>query len=223
MQLKVLTVDSGANPDFAVIWLHGLGADGYDFEPIVPQLSLELPYTRFIFPHAPRRSVTINGGMSMRAWYDITSTELNAEQDEEGIKASAQQVLELMQQLDSEGIPFRRQILAGFSQGGAIALHIGLRLQHEIAGVLALSTYVPLIEQAATQVTDAARKLDVFYGHGTQDPVVPVQLGKLSFELLEQLGIKVQWHDYPMPHAVCPEEIEDIHQWLINRLNSSLS
>ncbi len=219
MSLECIHIKTGDNPQFAIIWLHGLGADGHDFEPIAPQVSENLPPIHFIFPHAPIMPVTINGGMEMRAWYDIKSTELNATQDKEGIEKSSQQIQHLMQELVESGIPIERQVLAGFSQGGAIALHTAIRMNEKCAGIIALSTYLPLASEAELSATDTGKQQNIFYGHGTQDPVVPVGLGELSRNIMLKLGLNISWHTYPMPHAVCPQEIDDIAQWLTRTLN----
>ena len=218
MTLDCIHIKTGDNPQHAIIWLHGLGADGHDFEPIAPQLAENLPAVHFVFPHAPVMPVTINGGMSMRAWYDIKSTELNAVQDAQGIQRSSLQILQLMQDLVESGIPIENQILAGFSQGGAIALHTAIRMETACAGIIALSSYLPLADEAESSITAAGKSQNIFYGHGTQDPVVPIGLGELSRGILAKLGLSISWHSYPMPHAVCPQEIDDIAQWLTSRL-----
>jgi phospholipase/carboxylesterase len=196
-----------------VIWLHGLGADGHDFEPIVPELGLELP-VRFVFPHAPVRPVTINGGMAMRAWYDIMGFDRNAKEDAAGIRASAAAVTELIDHEIGRGIPAERIALAGFSQGGAIALHTALREPRALAGVLALSTYLPLANTLASERSAANAEIPIFMAHGTQDSVLPLALGESSRRALETLGYAVDWHAYPMPHSVCLEEIGAIGAWL---------
>jgi phospholipase/carboxylesterase len=193
-----------------VIWLHGLGADGHDFEPIVPELGLAAPM-RFVFPHAPERAVTINNGMRMRAWYDIFQFGGGPE-DEAGIRAS-QKLLEDL--IKNEKHPV---FLAGFSQGGAIVLQTGLRYPKKLAGVIALSTYLPLSSKLTQERSVENQKLPIFMAHGTQDPVIPMQKAKLSREVLEQLGYKVEWHEYPMPHSVCPQEIADISGFITKLL-----
>ena len=209
--LKYIDVgDSDA--DKCVIWLHGLGADGYDFKPIVPELNLPEGHgIRFIFPHAPQRPVTVNAGVVMRAWYDLYSMDFTNHEDEEGIKASSQQITDLIQQLKIEN---NNIVLAGFSQGGAIALHTALRFPRPLAGILALSTYLPLVKTFESELSEANRKIPVMMCHGSHDPVVPYQLGDDSRYFLEQAGYKIDWHSYPMQHSVCPHEINDIGQWL---------
>ena len=208
-------------PIGTIIWLHGLGADGHDFEPVVPELRLPatLPL-RFVFPHAPVRPVTINGGMSMRAWYDIYSLDRDGPVDEAGIRASAGLLNELIGREQKRGIAASRIIAAGFSQGGAIALHAALRYPERLAGLLALSTYLPLHSAFRTEVLEDPdpdnRDIPIFMAHGRFDPVLPMPLGRSSADLLIESGINVEWHDYPMAHAVCGEEIIDIRDWLIS-------
>ncbi len=213
--LEYIQRQNGNDPDYAVIWLHGLGADGYDFEPIVPALKMPAtPVVRFVFPHAPMRPVTINGGMVMRAWYDITGMELVRNEDADGVEESAAQVRALIAEQNRDGIPAERIILAGFSQGGAIALHAGLRYPEALAGIMALSTYVPLKERLADDADPANRTIPIFMAHGTYDPVIPLALGEASRKLLQELGYAVEWRTYPMQHAVNPEEIDHIGHWL---------
>lgn len=223
---ETVEVEVGAKPDSSVIWLHGLGADGHDFEPIVPELKLtNAAAVRFVFPHAPVRPVTINGGVRMRAWYDIVSLDRNGPQDETGIRASGELLRQLVEREHARGIEYGRIVLAGFSQGGAIALHTALRFPHRLAGVMALSTYLPLAAAFQTEVLDgrniAAGELPVFMAHGTSDPVLPFQLGRLSREALEDAGFNVEWHEYPIAHAVCAEEIAAIRQWLVMVLSEA--
>jgi phospholipase/carboxylesterase len=208
-----IEIESGRGaPDAAVIWLHGLGADGHDFEPIVPELRLA-PTTRvrFIFPHAPVQPVTINGGLAMRAWYDITN---DGRQDAAGIRASQQRVEALVAREKARGIGLRRTILAGFSQGGAIVLHTGVRQGERLAGILALSTYLPLADTVAAEAQPANRDVPIFMAHGGQDPLIPLARAAASRDALAALGYQVEWHEYPMPHSVCAEEIRDIGAWL---------
>jgi phospholipase/carboxylesterase len=213
--LDLIEIESprGAGPaDGAVIWLHGLGADGHDFEPIVPDLGL--PPTmrlRFIFPHAPVQSVTINGGLAMRAWYDITN---DGRQDAAGIHASQQRVEALIEREKGRALAPARIVLAGFSQGGAIALHTGLRHPERLAGILALSTYLPLADALATEAHPANREAPILMAHGTQDPLIPLARARASRDALQALGYQVEWHEYPMPHSVCAEEIAHIGAWL---------
>lgn len=213
--LECVEAGAGSDARASVIWLHGLGADGHDFEPIVPELRLpaSLP-VRFVFPHAPVRPVTLNGGMAMRAWYDIIALGGNAQQDEQGIRQSEAQVHALIRRENERGIATGQIVLAGFSQGGAIALHTGVRYPERLAGIMGLSTYLPLAESVAAERSSVNAQTPVFMAHGTEDPVLPVQLGQRSREQLESLGYAVEWHDYPMQHAVCLEEIQAIGAWL---------
>lgn len=202
---------TGANPEYAVLWLHGLGADGHDFAPILPQLVRPgWPATRFVFPHAPERAVTINGGMRMRAWYDIKGMRIEDKQDEAGIRESIQLVERWLAHFAAAGIPPDRCALVGFSQGGAIALAAGLRLQPSPACVAALSTYLPLAQSLPSELSATARAMPIWMAHGTHDPVVPITLGQSSAEALRGLGINPTWHSYPMEHAVCSEEVNDL-------------
>ncbi len=217
---SAVVVEPGTPATAAVIWLHGLGADGYDFVPIVPELKLPPKLsTRFVFPHAAPRPVTLNGGMRMRAWYDIRGLDRNAVHDEPGIRASAALIDGLIDAQVTAGVPRRRIVLAGFSQGGAIALHLGLRQREALAGIMALSTYLPLEASAASELTAAGRATPVLMCHGSHDPVLAMEMGTHSRELLRALGVSVDWHEYPMAHAVCPAEIQDIAAWLRLRLD----
>lgn len=209
-------IESGeGEPQGSIIWLHGLGADGHDFEPIVPELRLPLSLgLRFVFPHAPVRPVTLNGGMAMRAWYDIYSLERGGPADEAGIRASAAQLDQWIAREQERGIPPGKIVVAGFSQGGAIALHAGLRARQELAGILALSTYLPL--QAALASEAVATDRPIFMAHGTLDPVLPMALGRESADFLLDAGYNLAWHEYPMAHSVCIEEIADIRSWLLS-------
>ena len=204
----------------SVIWLHGLGADGHDFESIVPELRLgdELA-VRFVFPHAPERPVTINGGMVMRAWYDILGMDIRRDEDEEGLRTSEAQVRALVEREVNRGVSEEKIVLAGFSQGGAIALQAGVRHPRRLAGIMALSTYLPLPEKLEAEASPANRDCPVFMAHGTQDPVVPFGGGQLSKEALEAQGYEVEWREYPMPHSVCMEEIADAATWLTRVLS----
>ncbi len=217
---ETVEIESAAAPDGSVIWLHGLGADGHDFEAIVPELGLAGRLDlRFVFPHAPVRPVTINGGMSMRAWYDILTLDRGGPQDEAGIRASSEMLVQLLEREHERGIPYEKIVLAGFSQGGAIALHTALRFEKRLAGLMALSTYLPLqntieaevVNNAAAQTCD----LPIFIAHGTLDPMLPLALGQHTLEVLTAAGYNAQWHDYPMAHAVCAEEIAHIRDWLL--------
>lgn len=215
---ETVEVQSGSSPQGSVIWLHGLGADGHDFEPIVPELRLDGRLDlRFIFPHAPVRPVTINGGMSMRSWYDIFSLDRDGPQDETGIRESSELLKALIEREHERGQPYERILLAGFSQGGAIALHTALRFPHRLAGLMALSTYLPLQPSLVDEIADYpdAKALPVFIAHGSHDPMLPVTLGRQSRDTIVRHGYDVEWHEYPMQHAVCAEEIADISNWLL--------
>jgi phospholipase/carboxylesterase len=218
-KMEFVEVETGAKPVGSVIWLHGLGADGHDFEPVVPELRLpdSLPL-RFVFPHAPVRPVTVNGGMEMRAWYDIISLDKEGPADDAGIRESSALLDELIEQEQQRGTSSSKIVVAGFSQGGAIALHNVLRSSSKFGGLLALSTYLPLMDMIESEVVERSGTVDnslpVFMGHGTFDPMVPYAGGRASADVLEKLGYKVEWHEYPMAHAVCPEEITDISNWL---------
>ena len=217
--LDAVEIDPTDTPRACIIWLHGLGADGHDFEPLIPQLGLvEAFAVRVVLPHAPRRPVTINGGMVMRAWYDIKTADIRLGEDREGILGSAEQLSALIEREVAAGIPAARIVLAGFSQGGAIALHAGLRYPHALAGILALSTYVPLADTLAAEVTKANSKVPIMMAHGMQDPVIPVVLALQSRDRLLQLGYHVNWHSYPMQHALCTQEIGDMRDWLLQHL-----
>jgi len=203
----------------SVIWLHGLGADGHDFEPIVPELGLANDKAvRFIFPHAPVRPITINGGLAMRGWFDILGFDFNSAQDEKGIRESAAMVNHLIDQERSRNIPAERIILAGFSQGGAMALHCGLRHPETLGGIIALSTFLPLAEKLPQEINSVNQHIPIFMAHGSEDPLLPIQLGEASRDYLAQHQYQVEWHSYPMPHSVCPEEIVAIGEWLNNLL-----
>ncbi len=213
--LPRIELESAPLPLCSVIWLHGLGADGNDFASIVPQLDLRgCPPIRFIFPHAPSMPVTINGGYMMPAWYDILGANLVDRQDAVGIQKSEKAIVALIEQEVARGIPYERIVLAGFSQGCAMALHTGLRLPHRLAGIMALSGYLPLASQFAAERHTANAKTPVFMAHGTQDPVVILKRGEDSRDALQALGHTVQWHTYPMPHSVHPQEIADIAAFL---------
>lgn len=213
--LEVVETGAKDNAQASVIWMHGLGADGHDFEPIVPELRLPSSLgVRFIFPHAPVRPVTLNGGMAMRAWYDIITLARNIQQDAEGIRTSAQQIQALMERENARGVPDERIVLAGFSQGGAIALHLGLRHPRKLAGIMALSTYLPLMETLAEERSEANAKTPILMCHGTMDSVIELRMGELSRETLESLNYPLEWHAYPMGHQVCMEEIQEISRWL---------
>lgn len=213
--LEYEQTQTGASPQYCVIWLHGLGADGHDFAPIVPQLNLPpAPAIRFIFPHAPTQPVTINGGYVMRAWYDIVAADLRARQDKDGIVQSAQKIMQIVDDQQQQGIEAHNIILAGFSQGAALALHLGLRSGTGFAGIMALSGYLPLAEEMPVAAADPAIQCPIFMAHGVYDPVVPLAAGTESRQRLVSLGYHIDWHEYPMEHSVCAEEIADISRWL---------
>ena len=217
--LETIERETGPSPRYSVIWLHGLGADGGDFVPILPELVRPAwPAIRFVFPHAPVRPVTINNGVPMRAWYDIREADLANRADEAGVAASVEQVEALVAREAQRGVPASRVFLAGFSQGGAVTLAAGLRRSEPLAGLVALSTYVPAAQTAAAALAAGANAQPVFMAHGTQDPVVPLRAGEQSAALLRDLGFAVDWHAYPMPHSVCLEEIRDLGDWLSPRL-----
>ncbi len=204
----------------SVIWLHGLGADGHDFEPIVPELGLEDNLgIRFIFPNAPIRPVTINGGMAMRAWYDVRSPNLRELEDKEAIIESSNLINRYIQSEIEDGIAANKILLAGFSQGGAISLHTGLRYAEQLAGLIALSAYLPLPNMLASEATDNNRDTPVFMAHGLYDPVIPIEQGRASYETLKQEGYLVNWNEYTMQHAVCLEEINAIGTYIRKQLS----
>ncbi|MCG6877464.1 MAG: alpha/beta hydrolase fold domain-containing protein [Betaproteobacteria bacterium] len=212
--LETLEIETAPDPQASVIWLHGLGADGHDFEPIPHELDLAPATVRFVFPHAPMMPVTINQGFVMRAWYDIVATDLGRREDEAGIRASQAALEELVARERERGIPARRIVLAGFSQGGAIALQTGLRHPERLAGIMALSCYVPIASTVAGEAHAANRDVPIFMAHGDLDPVVPIARARESRALLEGLGYPVEWHEYRMPHSMCVEEIAQLGAWL---------
>lgn len=220
--LETIELETAPNPTAAVIWMHGLGADGNDFVPIVNELDLAgAPAIRFVFPHAPMRAVTINNGHVMRAWYDVSFGDLEGRSrraDEAGVRESQAQIGALIAKEQARGITADRIVLAGFSQGGAIALHTGLRHPEKLAGVMALSTYLPLADSFAVEASAANRSTPVFMAHGSHDPVVPYAMGRQSHDVLQQTGYAVQWQEYPMQHSVCLEEVADISRWLVSVL-----
>lgn len=215
--LPHITLESGEQPRHSIIWLHGLGADGHDFVSMADELNLPVAI-RYIFPHAPHRPVTINGGYVMRAWYDIAHPNIDAQQDEEGIYDSQAAVEALIDQEVSRGIAPDNIFLAGFSQGGAIALHTVLRRSGALGGVLALSTYLPLAENAVQEPSARARGTPIFMAHGRSDQVVPYGLGAASRDALLELGYAVEWHEYAMQHSLCEAEVRDIEAWLCRRV-----
>ena len=213
--LETLDLEPKAAPVSSIIWLHGLGASMHDFQPLVPELQLpEEMAVRFVFPNAPNRPVTINGGMVMRAWYDILDLEMNRTEDAEGIGMSEGAIRKLIERECSLGVPTERIVVAGFSQGGAIALQTGLRYPERLAGVLALSTYLPLAGSFKAEASEANRKTPIFMAHGEHDPIIPITSAQASRRLLEDASYPVEWHDYPMQHEVCGEEVVAIADWL---------
>lgn len=210
-----IEIETGAGPTGSVIWMHGLGADCHDFEPIVPELvRRDERALRFVFPNAPVRPVTINGGYAMRAWYDIIGIDRQSAQDEQGIRASDALVRALIRRENERGIPTHRIVLAGFSQGGAMSLFTGLRYPQTLAGILALSCYMLLAWTFEAERSQANAATPIFLAHGTQDPVVDPTLGQETRRLLEDAGHSVEWHTYSMGHAVCAEEVAHIADWL---------
>lgn len=219
--LDAIERETAPDPRHAVVWLHGLGADGNDFVPILPQLvQPEWPPLRFVFPHAPIRPITLNGGLPMRGWYDIAGFDLAAKQDEAGIRASIAEVETLLAREVARGVPPEHLVLAGFSQGGAIALAAGLRHARRLAGIVALSTYLPVADQTGAERSAANARTPIFMGHGAFDPVVPQPLGERSRDRLREWAYAVHWHSYPMAHQVCPPEIADLADWLAERLRA---
>ena len=210
--LETIEIETAPDPRASIIWMHGLGADGNDFAPLADEIDLPIG-VRYIFPHAPMMPVSINGGYVMRAWYDITDAAIRRE-DESGVRASQRLVEDLLAREKSRGIGASRMVLAGFSQGGAIALQAGLRHGERLAGIMALSTYVPLADQLATESHPANRGVPIFMAHGTADPMIAFARAQASRDLLLQQGYAVEWHEYRMQHAVCPQEIADIGAWL---------
>ena len=213
--LECLETETGANPTASVIWLHGLGADGGDFYPIVPELRLpaSMP-TRFVFPNAPVQPVTINGGMHMRAWYDIFLPNIIPREDDTGIRQTETAINRLIEREIARGIPSTRIVLAGFSQGCAITLHTGIRTTHKLAGLMGLSGYLPLLAAADSEHSGANNQTPIFLAHGLFDPVVTIDRAQAAQQKLTKMGYQVQWETYPMPHSVCPQEIHDISVFL---------
>jgi phospholipase/carboxylesterase len=222
--LPRIEIESAAQPTAAVIWLHGLGADGNDFAALVPQLDLRAcPPIRFVFPHAPSMPVSINGGYVMPAWYDIRGTDLLSRQDTAGIRKSEQEIVALIEHETSRGIAAQNIVLAGFSQGGAMVLHTGLRFPQRLAGILALSSYLPLADTFAAERHAANARTPIFMGHGSMDPVVLPARGESTRDLLLGMAYPVQWHSYPMEHSVHPREVADISVFLATVLDQGSS
>lgn len=213
--LTIIDIPPASIHQYSVLWLHGLGADGHDFEDIVPDLHLTVaPHIRFIFPNAPILPVTVNGGMKMRAWYDILGTTLETDVDVAGIYRSASLLERLIQQEIDKGIPSEHILLAGFSQGGVIALHAGLRYPKKLAGIVALSTCLPTVEQLKSEGSAANHATPIFIGHGILDAIIAIEYAKATFDALDTLGYHVKWHDYLMEHSVCVEEIQHISAFI---------
>lgn len=217
--LDCITLDPPSSATACVLWMHGLGADGNDFVPVVPELGLPRNHSvRFVFPNAPSMPVTINGGYVMPAWYDIASAEIDKRADEAGVRKSQAAITELIADQRAKGIASERIVLAGFSQGGVIALQTGLRHSEKLGGIIALSTYLACVESVGTEASPANRDIPMFMALGSMDPVIPVTLAKLSKARLETHGYKIEWHEYGMPHSVCAEEIEAIGAFLTRAL-----
>jgi phospholipase/carboxylesterase len=216
--LETIEIETAPKPSAAVIWMHGLGADGNDFAPIVPEIRLGGgPPVRFVFPHAPMMPVTINNGYAMRAWYDVSFGDLEGKSrqaDEKGVRASQAAIDGLIEREIGRGIAAEKIVVAGFSQGGAIALQCGLRYPQRLAGIMALSTYLPLAQSLPAEAAAANRSIPIFFAHGSHDPVIAMTMAESSREALDAAGYTVEWHDYPMQHSVCAEEIADISRWL---------
>jgi len=217
--LECIEINPDAQPSAVVIWLHGLGADGHDFEPIVPQLKLtdDLP-VRFVFPHAPMRPVTINSGMVMRAWFDVLGMEPEHQIDAGSFAESVDSVEALVDREIEGGIPPERIVLAGFSQGGAVALHTGLRFEKRLAGILALSCYLPTVDTLKSERSEANRNLPIMMAHGSADPVISMPRAVATRKDLSVLGYEIRWHEYPMQHGVCADEIDEIRSWFLELL-----
>jgi len=219
VSLDYIEIEPPQKTKASVIWLHGLGADGNDFAQLVPALNIpEALAVRFIFPHAPFRSITLNDGKSMRGWYDIYGLDRSEKQDKKGIEETTQLIISLIEKENRRGVSSNKIILAGFSQGGAIALHAGLHYPKKLAGIMALSTYLPLHEAFGTKNEEANKSTPIFMAHGTQDDVLPFSFGELSKHVLEEHNYPVAWHPYNMRHSVCPQEALDISKWIQERL-----
>ena len=223
-EITLREVETASDPRYAVIWLHGLGADASDFEPVVPELGLAgSPGVRFVFPNAPYRPVTCNGGYVMRAWYDIVSLDANSRTiDDAGLIESRDLVWQLIAREVERGIPGDRIFLAGFSQGGAVAYLAGLSYPEPLAGIIALSTYIPSVRLLEETLSEANRWIPIFAAHGSDDDVVSPELGAQAADFLRRLGYAIDWHAYRMPHSVCAEEVRDIGAWLSERLVAAL-
>jgi phospholipase/carboxylesterase len=219
MPLETIETETAPNPQASIIVLHGLGADGHDFVPIAQELRLQpAGAVRFVFPHAPMRPVTINGGAVMRAWYDIIGNDMDSREDETSLRATMPQVAALISRERERGIAASRIVLMGFSQGCAMTLLTGLRYPERLAGLVGLSGYLPLARCLAAERSDANQLAPVFFAHGTDDPVIPIDAAERSRDVLRGLGYDVQWHAYPMPHSVCAQEVADLNAWLLRVL-----
>jgi phospholipase/carboxylesterase len=217
--LDTIDIETSPQPRASVIVLHGLGADGNDFVPVTQELDLSaVGPVRFVFPHAPMMAVTINGGLRMRAWYDVLAGDLRQRQDEQGLRHSQSLIEEIIAREKERGTPAHRIVLAGFSQGCAMALLTGLRHKERLAGIVGMSGYLPLAETTGQERTDANRLTPIFLAHGTMDPVIPLEASAMSRDALQAMGYDVEWHAYPMPHSVCMEEIRDMNEWLLKVL-----
>ena len=212
--LEAIEIETAPAPSASVVWLHGLGADGHDFESIVDELDLPPGGIRFVFPHAPMRPVTINNGYVMRAWYDVFNDAGVRREDEPGVRASQAAIEALIAREKARGSRAGRIVLAGFSQGGAMALQTGLRHPERLAGIMALSCFLPLAQTLSGEASAANRDVPIFMAHGVHDPLIPLERALAGRDALVKLGYRVDWHDYPMPHSVCAEEIDDISEWL---------
>ena len=217
--LECVELQTHPNPGASIVWLHGLGADGFDFVPIVRELqTLGAPAARYVFPHAPERPVTVNGGFRMRAWYDVLGTRIDQREDDAGIRQSQAQVQALIEREAARGTARSRIVLAGFSQGGAIALQTGLRQHEKLGALVVLSAYLPLADSAAAESSPAGRSTPIFMAHGTEDGMIPIQVGCTSRQALAALGCSVQWHEYAMAHSVCEDELRDLARFLSEAL-----
>ncbi len=220
--LESIEIETAPQPRFAVIWMHGLGADGHDFVPLVEELGLpSQPGVRFIFPHAPMQPVTLNGGLLMRAWYDVLTPGFTLREDAQGVRASQRAIDALIAREVGRGIDPEHIVLGGFSQGGAMALHTGLRSPEPLGGIVALSTYLPLAESLSAEASPANARVSIFMAHGSYDPLIPLSLARASRDRLVAMGYPVEWRVYPMQHSVCMEEIADIGAWLHRRMGAS--
>ncbi len=216
--LPAIEIEASSAPKYAIIWLHGLGADGHDFVPIIDQLEISGASVRFIFPHAPVRAITINNGHQMRAWYDITRLDFADREDIWGIHQSRLAIDKLITRELSRGIRAEHIFLAGFSQGGAMALYVGLRQSHTLAGIIALSCYLPIAESLASEISNANALIPVFWSHGIYDSVIPIQYAIKTKAMATTAGCNIEWHEYQMDHSVCQQEVVDLGSWLRSRM-----